>query len=334
MSEEINAIYLNKNLSNIEKIQEIYQLAKNKKDTKFVFKDLNQEALNVISLLVIDLNEDMQIQVVNYIIDLLNIDFRPGLNKFILDEIISIYKTNELNKVNEKIKQLNEDLESNIESFIKKLNTYKDVDLNIEKTMKVLCTAIKLLSFPEHKNVNLQYALKTSYAKYLSRPCFSEEEKIFYITKYLLKNKNLPKNNLLKEYGLSFIRDIAESYNQPIFKDQIIKLLKLIIPFFSKEYSFDLHFLAKETLTLGQKQLPFKEEWDLMQFLLKNDKYEYIKDWALFVCRILLRDHQEFRTLETKTLISNFINHIDKEVRFTAKCILGDFERNFSYNKR
>lgn len=330
MNEEINAIYLNKNLSNIEKIQEIYQLAKNKKDT-----NLNQELLNVITLLVIDLNEDMQIHAVNYIIDLLNIDFRPGLNKFILDEIISIYKTNELNKVNEKIKQLNEDLESNIESFIKKLNTYKDVDLNIEKTMKVLCTGIKLLSLPEHKNVKiyLQYDLKTSYAKYLSRPCFSEEEKIFYITKYLLKNKNLPKNNLLKEYGLYFIRDIAESYNQPIFKDQIIKLLKLIIPFFSKEYSFDLYFLAKQTLILGQKQLPFKEKWDLMQFLLKNDKYEYIKDWALFVCRILLKDHQEFRTLETKTLISNFINHIDKEVRFAAKCILNDFERNFSYKK-
>ncbi len=243
---------------------------------------------------------------------------------------------NELNKANKKIKQLKQDLESDIEDFVKKLNTYKDVDLNIAKTMKVLCSTIKLLSYPEYKNVkiSLQYDLKTSYAKYLSRSCFSEEEKIFYITKYLLKNKNLPKINLLKEYGLSFIRDIAKSYNQPIFTDQIIKLLKLIIPFFSKEYSFDLHYLAKETLILGQKQLPFKEEWDLMQFLLKNDKYEYIKDWALFVCRTLLTDHQEFRTLETKTLISNFINHINPEVRFEAKCILGDFERNFSYNKR
>lgn len=315
----------------LNEIQELYQLAKKEKDT-----DLTQKVLNQISLLIIDLNEDIQIQSVNYIIDLLNLDVRPGLNKLILDEIISIYKTNELNKANEKIKQSNEDLKSAIEAFIKKLNTYKDVDLNIEKTMKVLCTKIKRLSFPEHKNVkiSLEFDLKTSYAKYLSRPCFSEEEKIFYITKYLLKNKNLPKINLLKEYGLSFIADIAESYNQPIFKDQIIKLLKLIIPFFSKEYSFDLHFLAKKTLSLGQKQLPFKEKWDLMQFLLKNDKYEYIKNWALFVCRILLKDHQEFRTLETKTLISNFINHIDPEVRFEARCILGDFERNFSYNKR
>jgi len=91
---------------------------------------------------------------------------------------------NELNKANKKIKQLKQDLESDIEDFVKKLNTYKDVDLNIAKTMKVLCSTIKLLSYPEYKNVkiSLQYDLKTSYAKYLSRSCFSEEEKIFYIT--------------------------------------------------------------------------------------------------------------------------------------------------------
>ena len=220
--------------------------------------------------------------------------------------------------------------ETVIKDFIEILNKGLRLDLTLLDIKGSLCKILNLLSFDEYNNISisLQYDLNNSYIKFLSKPCFSEKEKIVFITNYLLKNKEFPKANLLIEYGLISLLKIAESSNETI------KLLKLSIPFLSKQYSWSINYYAKEILMLLQKQLPVKENFDLMLLLLKHDKYLKFWDWALFVCRILLTDHPEFRTLETKTLISNFINHIDLEVRFEAKCILGDFERNFTYKKR
>jgi hypothetical protein len=320
MNKELNAIFLNKNLSKSEKIEEIYKLAKNQEDNA-----LNQEALGFISLCVVDSNEDIQIHAGNYIIDLLGLDHKTDeekseLNKWIIDHIIFLYEKNKSNR----LKELNSGMETTIKDFIEILDSYHHLDLTFLDIKNLLCNIINILRFDEFNNFSksLQYDLKQSYIRFLSKPCFSEKEKIVFITNYLLKNKEFPEATLLIEYGLSSLLEVAKSSNEPI------KLLKLSIPFLSKQYSWDINYYAKKILNLLQNQLLVKENFDLMVLLLKLDKYIKIWDWALFSIRHILLEHREFRTSKIKTFISNFSNHIDKEIRLSARNILYDLEFN------
>ena len=174
MNKELNAIFLNKNLSKSEKIEEIYKLAKNQEDNA-----LNQEALGFISLCVVDSNEDIQIHAGNYIIDLLGLDHKTDkekseVNKWIIDHIIFLYEKNKSNR----LKELNSGMETTIKDFIEILDSYHHLDLTFLDIKNLLCNIINILRFDEFNNYHIKAEYIEDFSRINSKGLLSEQ-KIF-----------------------------------------------------------------------------------------------------------------------------------------------------------